>query len=912
MKKTLKITGIVLLLLILAAILIPVLFKDKITAMVKTEINNSLTAKVDFADVDLSLFRHFPKLAVALDSLRVTGTGEFEGDTLASAKRIDLALDLLSLFGSEMTIHSVTVDHPRVHAIILANGHPNWNITKPDTATAQPGTAAASKPFKMALQKYSINDGYISYRDDAGNMRCEIGGLNHSGKGDFTSDLFTLETSTQTASLSFTYGGVPYLIQTHAKVDANFQVDNKTAKYSFKVDDMSLNDLRLHTEGFFQLVNDSTYDMDIAFNGPSLDFKSILSLIPAIYKQDFGAIRTSGTASLAGFVKGRYDSRHIPAYHVDLEVKDGSFQYPDLPKPLKNIAFSLKADNPDGVSDHTVVDIPKAHLEMDGAPFDFRLLLKTPVSDMYIDAAAKGRLDLGRITQYVKLDNGTKLQGILDADISAKGNFSAIEKKQLDKFNAAGAFALTGFSYASPAYPTPVTLDNLHLTFNPKNVTLDALKGSYGKTHYNANGSLDNLLPYMLKNQTLEGSLTVQADQVNLDELMGSMPKSADSSKSSTANGANTSTTGNAAGTAQPAATATPFAVPNNLKFALHTAIGQLQYGNLQLNNLGGDLVIADETVRLQHVRAEGLDGTMTIDGAYSTKVSKKNPAIAFAYDVQKLDVQKTFVAFNTVQKLMPAAKYIAGKFSSTLTMSGLLQPDMTADLNSLSGEGNLLLANAALKNFAPTDQLAETLHLDQLKDLSLNDVKTHFTFKNGRVLVDPFHIKVQTIDMEVGGSHGFDQSLDYTVDMQLPRSLLGGQVNGLLGTALSALGSQNQTAKNNDKIHVPVRIGGTVTKPTVKPDLKAALTNTVGSAGAQAKDLVKARVDSAKNQLKDTVTQLGKNALSAAGNQLKDQILGGAKDSTGKANTLEDTKKKAQEAGKDLLNGLFNKKKSN
>src|SRR6185312_3278348 len=160
----------------------------KITSLIKEQINKNIAAKVDFSDVDLSLFRNFPRLSVALDSLRVTGLDEFSEDTLVSAQRINVALDLFSVFGSEMKIHSIAVDRPRVHAIMHKNGHANWSITLPDTTSASPGAPSASKPFKMALQKYSITDGYVSYRDDSSHMSCEITGLNHSGKGDFTSD----------------------------------------------------------------------------------------------------------------------------------------------------------------------------------------------------------------------------------------------------------------------------------------------------------------------------------------------------------------------------------------------------------------------------------------------------------------------------------------------------------------------------------------------------------------------------------------------------------------------------------------------------------------------------------------------------------------------------------------------------
>jgi hypothetical protein len=905
-KKTLKITGITLLVLIATAFAIPLLFKEKITSLIKDQINKHIAAKVDFSDVDLSVFRNFPRLSVALDSLRVTGLDEFSGDTLVSARRINVALDLFSVFGSAMKIHSIAVDKPRVHAIMHNNGHANWSITLPDTASAAPGAPTATKPFKMALQKYAINDGYISYRDDSSHMSCELSGLNHSGKGDFTSDAFTLQTSTQTAGLSFTYGGIPYLIRTRANVGADLQIDNKISKYTFKVDDLSVNDLKLNTEGFFQLVNDSTYDMDIRFNGPSLDFKSILSLVPAMYTKDFAGIRTSGQASLGGFIKGRYDAGHIPAYHVDLEVKNGFFQYPDLPRPVRNINLVLKTDNPDGISDHTVVDIPQAHLEMEETPFDFRLLVKTPVSDPYIDAAAKGKLDLAKLAQFIKLDNGTRLAGVMNADIHTRGNLSAIQKQQFDRFDAGGSLGLTGFAYSSAATPNPVSIDDLLMTFNPRNITLNQLKGGYGKTHFEANGVLNNLLAYMLKHQTLDGSLTVKADMVDLDQLMGG---------NGTANSAGqtdgTSTKSVDTSSAKPASTAggNAFAVPDNIHFTLQAAVAQLHYGSLDLRQLSGEMIIADQTVTLNNIRADGLDGAMQLNGAYSTKVSKKTPAFAMSYDLQKLDIQKSFYAFNTMQKLMPAGKYITGKFSSKLTVDGVLGGDMKPDLHSLNGNGSLFLVDGALKDFAPTDKLSQMLHLDQLKDIPVKDIRTNFSFQNGRVVVDAFHVKLKDIDMEIGGSHGFDQTLDYDIAMMLPRSLLGGQANNAVNSLVAQAGSKGVAVKMDDKVALPVKLGGTVTSPLLKMDMKSALNSSAASLKQQADDLVRSKVDSAKHQLHDTAQAVGKQALTDAGNALKNQLQGN-KDTTGKkAEGFDDTKKKAQDAGKGLLNSLLKKK---
>ncbi len=890
-KKILKITLIVLLVLVGAAFAAPFIFKDKITALVKTEINKSLNAKVDFAAVDISFFRHFPKVALGLNKLQVTGLNEFAADTLFAAKDIDVAVDIMSVIkGGEYKVYSINVEDPRIHAIVTKDGKANWDIVKPDTAATAASTE--QKPFQLNLQSYAIRNGYVKYDDAFSNMSSEITGLNHSGSGDFTSDLFTLATKTTADALSFSYGNIPYFSKTKTSIDADIQVDNKTNKYSFKTDKILLNELRLTSEGFFQLVNDSVYNMDIKYDAPSTDFKNILSLVPVVYQNNFASIKTSGEALFNGFVKGTYGAAQIPAYNLNLEVKDGFFQYPDLPKPVKNINFSVKVDNPDGVTDHTVVNIPQGHIEMDNDPFDFRLLVKTPVSDMFVDAAAKGRLDLSKIAQLVKLEAGTKLAGLLNADVTVNGSMSAVEKKQYEKFNAAGTISLADFFYASKDYPDGVKLNKLLAGFNPRNVTISDLSGQYMKTNFTANGAFDNLIPYMLKNQPLTGLVNIKADKMNLNDWMGT---SADTAAKGTA-------------------AAAPFAVPANLDFTVNAAVDKVHYDKIDMDKLSGSLLLKDETVTMNNVTTSLLDGTMNLNGSYSTKINKKKPAISLSYDVKGFDVEKTFSAFNTIEKIMPIGKFLSGKLSSQLTFNGNLGDNMMPDLNSLTGNGNLLLIEGFLKKFAPVEKLANLLNVKELESFSLKDVKNYIEFANGKVLVKPFRLKVKDIDMEIGGMHGFDQSLDYVINMKVPRALLGDKGNAFVNNLLNQVNSKGVPVKLGDVVNLKVNMGGSITSPVLKTDLKQSANSLAEDLKQQATDFAKSKIDSTKkavtSAVKDTIASLKKQAVQTAADELKKQLF--SKGDTSNADKPTDGKKNIEESAKGLLKNLspFGKKK--
>lgn len=894
-KKILKGIGITLLVLIALLIAIPYLFKGQIIAKIKTELNKNLNAKVDFSDVDISLFRRFPRLAVALEDLQVTGVDHFNGDTLVAVKRLDLAMNLMSAIkGEKIDIYNVVVQQPRIYAIVDEQGRANWDIVKPDTTTAAetPADTSASE-FAFSLRQYSIENATVKYSDRQSHMHLSIEQLDHKGKGDFSQDQFVLQTSTTAGSLSFASGFVPYLLNTKAEIVTDVNVDNKTSTYSFKTEKVAINNLKLTTEGFVQLLNDSSYKMDIKFDAPSTDFADILSLVPTIFTQDFAKIKTSGSAMFNGFVKGTYTPEQMPAYAVHLGVKNGFFQYPDLPKPVKNIQLTVNVTNPDGVPDHTLVDVPQAHLEMDESPVDFRLMIKTPVSDLYLDAAAKGKLDLSKVSQFVKFDKGTSLTGLLDADLKARGYMSAVEKQQYENFDASGNLSVSNLLYRSNDYPDGVKVSTLLMQFNPKNVSVPQFNGQYLGTNFTANGELNNFLAYAFRNEALNGRLNVKADQINLDKWMatGSEPASAAA--------ADTAASG-------------PFIVPNNLDFTINAQADKVHYDKVDLTQLSGSLLLKDETVTLKNIKGNALQGSMQIDGTYSTKESKEHPAISLTYDVKELDVQQTFNAFNTVQKLMPIGKFLSGKLSSKMSVTGKLGEDMSPVLNTLSGEGNLLLIQGFLQKFAPLDQLASQLNVNALKDISIKDIKNYFAFTNGRLSVNPFRVKLNNMNMLIGGSHGFDQSLDYTIQLALPRSLMGNQGNMLVNNLVKQANNKGIPVSVGDSVYLNVLMGGNIAKPSLKTDLKEMAGDAVNNLKNQATALVQGKIDSAKSAVKDSLAQVKNQVVSSAKEELKKQLLGG-KDTTGTGSgkPLQDAGKAAEKTLNNTLKGLLNKKKT-
>lgn len=1021
-KKILIITAIVLGSLLAIAAAVPLLFSDKLKKIAEQELNKQLIAPTSFQDVSVSFFRHFPKLSLGLDQLYIGGPEPFSGDTLLAADRVDIAVNLFSLLGSgPVKVTHVTLNQPDIHLMVNRDGSVNWDILKPseDSQTSDTSTQEVS----VNLDKYEIIDGRLRYDDEQADMHMDISQLNHSGSGNLSADKFLLKTSTTAGAASFDYDNIPYLLQTKAIVDADVNVDLTQNKYSFAQASATLNDMKLNADGFFQLVDDSTYNMDFQFTTPSNNFRDILSLVPAVYKKDFANLDTKGSASFDGFVKGVYAPGRLPAYSVNASIKDGYFKYPDLPKPVKDINLQLKASNVDGQLDNTVLDISNASLKFGDEPFSFRVHYTNPETIQYLDAAAKGKLDLSTIGQFVKLDEGTRISGQVNADIAAKGNLNVILQQQPGPFQANGFFELRNLMYASSEFPQPIRntsalvkvsnpdgqpdntvvsipsghaefgedkidfsllltkpatdptfdatakggfqLDRVKQFYNlepgtsldghldadirikgsksmidreqydalqasgtvvannlvyktpdykegfllknavfslaPRDITVSGAQGSFMQTDFSADGSLHNAIGYALKDQPLSGTLNVHAGKVNLNQWMGTQPPS----------------------TASSPADSKPFEVPANIRFALQTDATEVLYDDVSYKNVKGSLDIANETVTLKDLSMESLGGIIKLNGSYSTRENKSKPAISMAYQLLNLDVQQTFKAFNTVRLLMPIGEFISGRLNSGLSLTGRLGEQMMPDFGSLSGNGMVLLMEGFLSKFKPLELLGDKLKIDELKAISVKDVKQYFEFVNGKVLVKPFTVKIKDIDMEVGGMHGFDQSIDYVINLKIPRGKLGSGANQVVDGLVGELTQKGIPVKLGETISLKVNMGGSIKSPTLSYNLAEAGSSIASDIKDLAKDLAmeqKAKADSiagvAKQRAKDSLEAIKQKAIQEAKNKVKEQIFG--RDTTRTRDTLvagNDSSRpavpqKATEAAKGILKDLIKKKK--
>ena len=660
--RILAIVGAVVALVVVLLLVLPFLFRGTIAARVKTAVNGSVNARVDWRNVGLSFFRDFPNLTVTLDDLTAVGVRPFEADTLAAVRHLRVSVNLASALGTALgsskpiVIRTVQLDHPRLRLIRLEDGAANWDITKKTTETATP--AAASKPMAISLKRFEIMDGAVTLDDRHGKFNASVLGYDHSLSGDFSQTLVAVRSKADADTVSVTFAGVPYLNRVRLALNTDAQADLAKKIYTLKTSELQLNDLKLSVTGSASTAG-KNIGLDLAFNAPSTNFRSILSLVPAVYAHDFDKVQTSGTFAVNGKVKGEYGDSAFPSFALNAKVNDAAFKYPDLPLPARSIFMDLALTNPGGSADSTLVKLDRFHLLLGSNPVDARMMMRTPVSDPDVDLRVKGKVDLADVRRTVKLEGIDQLTGTVAADAAVRTRMSYVDKKQYDKVNASGSVDVGGLTVKGKTLPHPLSIQQASLTLAPQHAQLKSFAGTIGSSDLQASGTLENLLSYAFRDDTLRGTATVRSNKFNLDEW-----KSGESDLQ-------------------------VIPVPPKIDFSLGVTVAQLTYGNLVMNNARGRLRLKDQRVTLEDFEMNTLGGQIGVTGYYETTNLAK-PTFDLGFKMTKVDIPSAFKAFNTVQMLAPVAKYAIGKVTTDFRLNGALGKDMMPLFPGLTGAGKL------------------------------------------------------------------------------------------------------------------------------------------------------------------------------------------------------------------------------
>ena len=880
MKKVLRIFLVFILLILTVFVVTPILFKKQILDKAKEIANSSVNAKINFTDLKLTFFKDFPRLTTTLYGVTVSGTEVFEGDTLLAFDEFSATVNLISLIRKEsIKVRSILLDNPRISAIMLEDGSANWDIAKEsgDSESAEePNTeGSGTMDMKVVLKKFEIRDASIAYLDRKSGMEASLDGFNFLLSGDLAEDFTSLELTSSTERLNLIMGGIRYVKDAMLDIGINLDADLVNSVFTLMDNTFIINELVLLLDGKVTMPEGEDIGVDINFNTMETSFKSLLSMVPAVYMKDFEDVQTDGELALSGSIRGNLTEEHTPSADIKLLVNNARFEYPDLPKSAERIHIDVDIHY-DGIqNDNSIVDVNGFHVELGDNPIDFSMHMVTPISDPSVNATLAAKIDFATLADVVPMED-MSMTGTLDANIDLMGKMSSIENERYDEFKADGSLKLQQFEMQSPDIPQPVFINSTVLNFSPQYVDLVEFDANIGNSDVRMDGKLENFLIYLFEDGMIAGKLNLESNLLDLNEFMADDAGEEDGEPADEPAG-------------EPPVTATDtvaqsvIEIPGNIDFVFTSSLKKVLFNDLDIDNLDGLIIIRDQKVIMRNLSMQLLKGNVIMSGEYNTQ-DMKSPLVDLSLDVDKIDIPSAFNSLVTIQQLAPIAERTSGTVSTKLDFTSFIGEGMMPVMNSIVAKGKLGSEQITIEKTETFDMINSILKTDKFSDITMNDLAIDYSVRNGRVYIEPYQTKIGNTELVMGGDQGLDQTMNYEMKMKIPRSDLGGTAQNAINEVASLAAGFGINIDPGETIDVKFLVTGTFSDPKIKPVFGEGLDNMTEEVKEQVQEIVEEKVEEVEEEIREEASKEAEKIIAEA--QVKADAL----------------KLEAKNAGKELI----------
>lgn len=814
-NKIFMIAGGIAVVLIVSILLIPILFKGKIIASVKLMANESLLAKLDFKEAEVSLFSSFPQLEVRLKELSITGINDFDGKILMQVETLSTAVSLSSLWKSTgITVSEINLKNPQFNFLVSPTGKANWDITKP---SGEKTGNAGKKAMEIELSKIQLINTSLSYQDERSKMIAGFKGGNFDLSGYLKGNDSKLKFSGITDSITFQYNGKQLISGMKVSGEGTLQANFDQMNFHFLDNKFMINQLPLELQGSF-VMGEKEDQYDISFSSKGSTLNELIGFLPLAQQQKLKAYEKGGMLSFNGWIKGSYSDATFPALSADLKLTDGRMKYPSMPNEISKIQIVAGLSKQQGILDSLKISISRMEALVAGRLLIANLNVSTPVSSPLLAGELIGEIDFSSLKKTIPIDS-MEIEGLLTANIHFNGPYSAIDKGEYDKFQTKGSLNVRDFSYRSPVFPERLGVASAGFVFNSKEVTISSMKGKLGQSDFTVDGTFSNYWAYLLKDGTISGNIKVKSDLLDVTQLM---------------NG----------GTAQPADTLNrePYVLPQRVDLTVLADVDRMLYSRMEIRGTTGKLVIKDQKLNLDQLSMNLLKGKMVLSGVYSAK--ELTPAdFNFKIDIKDFDLPTAYQSVGLVRHILPVAGNSKGTFFTGLSLSGKLGRDYAPYFETLNGNGLISIKNLELVGDGMFTEIGKFFRKDLFTNVKVNDFVSNIMLTNGALTISPFTTKVANQEVTVSGSQSLALDLNYQLDFKVNKNDLAADVTKLIGMVPGT--------ENIDKYPIKINVVGNFKKPDVQVDI------------SEAKDLVaKEFSKKAKSTLQDAAKKFGLEGL--------------------------------------------------
>jgi hypothetical protein len=779
-------------------------FQDKICNLVLSELGKEFKEPVYFSRVDLTFWSTFPNLTVNVHDVKVHDAFETISSkrVLLQSERIRLVFNPIDLWRENYHIKVIEIGKGTLNVRTAKNGEVNYLIL--NSSSSKSDSDYNIKISSISTTDFNVN--YINHKSEQF-YRSTLNNMLFSGE--FDQDQFELNAKGDMHLNRIQSGRVSLLKNKPVSMDLTMKVNMNQGTFSLPETTLKISEIPFIAKGEY-----GTDSMRFEVKAADLTLTQLvnnMSLDAA--ENEINDYKGAGNVTFDLVVAGSTIDQTAPRVACDFSIANGHLIEPIKKSHIRNLRMkgSYRSNgNPE--RDHLVLN----HLAFETAagPFHGELDVLN-FSEPLIQGNAKGTLDLSIANRMLKNEFIHRIDGI--AKVNSDFSLRISDEVAVKKMN--GAISL--YNVWFQAVDDHRTFEDINGKFSLKgsDLTIDGATLAINRTDLRLNGRFSNVFNYLSDKGPLSVDCAINSHQIIVEDLGRTTKAEKKESKGK------------------------EFVLPDNISGQITLNAKSITYESHTFEEVSGPIIIQERLLSFPKlsVRNAGADitGTMKIQ-----EFTPERLEISTTVQTNNVYFGPFFKEWNDFDQKVIRAHQISGRAQIALDFYAPFNLIGGIDLNQMEVTAHMKVFNGHLKNVESLSDVAASLktnagklligkkNLDQfqekMKDIAFSTLENTLQISRGVISIPNMNISSSAMDMELSGTHGFDNKIDYRMKFNF-RDLLGADRDSEFGTVID----------DETGMKIFLRMYGDLDNPTIEWD-KSSRKQELKEQLAQEKETVK------------------------------------------------------------------------
>lgn len=746
-----------------ALVLLAQVYETEVKQKLIGALNEELNAPVSVSGMDLTLIARFPQASMRLNDVlakEVRSDGA-PPDTLLFAKELFLEFSLWSLFTGTYTVQEIHAVQAKLFPALDTNGNPNYIVWKTDS------TSTSSAP--ISLDKVSFSGVDVRYRDDRSALSITGKSRSLALSGHFAETRNTLTLSGDIHLQRWMNGPELVLADRQAYVRLGMEFGGNDAL--FRITKGEVNSGAVPLEVTLAVTRGKEgEEIDLRATGLGLELADAVNLLPTSLTKDLHRYTVKGEVDLVVRYAGPMSNASLS---VGAKLAQGKLKEQRSGTTFTDVFGELALElTPQGTPQKLVLKNFSAKCGDGSLSGTWQ---SNGLTNATVKADLRGDIALAELLRFAQVDTLEQVSGRLKTDLHIQGklrNVADIQAKDLRALTITGTLASRDATLKMKGVRHKIEHLDADLSIHGNDATVQGLKATLQGNAVVLSGTLRNLVPYLLFN-----------DQRLVVEAKGSSPR-IDLAALVSSEGASTS------------AKDYRLTLPSSIELDLQARVDELVFEEFTATGITAAMSMKGKVLRVSPMTFATANGKVNGALELDARDPSRSYPLAINATMNDIELQQLFREFQDFGQDFIGHKHISGRTKAQVAFNAPLSPDMKLDMDRLVCVIDIGVENGAIKGHAPLLEVADHLQKNKLVspfvdipelrrrlgDIHFARLENQIEIRNGAVHVPQMLVSSTVMDIELSGTHWFDDRIDHHLNFRLSDLFRKGTVDDEFG----------------------------------------------------------------------------------------------------------------------------------